>query len=104
MGGRKRKKKAEGKEEVQRRLEDQCDRNWLWVENPALQFSMQLHFNNAYGGHHEERSQAPSRYIMLTAGSPRKTEITSSVPGLTDYMKGERAENPQMNYYRKKKN
>lgn len=40
---------------------------------------------------------------MLTAGSPRKTEITSSVPGLTDYMKGERAENPQMNYYRKKK-
>lgn len=52
--GRKRQK------EVQRRLEDQCDRNWLWVENPALQFSMQLHFNNAYGGHHEERSQAPS--------------------------------------------
>lgn len=41
---------------------------------------------------------------MLTAGSPRKTEITSSVPGLTDYMKGERAENPQMNYYRKKNN
>lgn len=51
---------VQGKEEGRRRLENRCYGNWLWVENPASQISVQLHFNNAYGGHHKELSRAPS--------------------------------------------